>query len=117
VIPLPANSTPLFINASIRFVNVTHGVNTPATNFIAHMGRAVVLGRQPLLDASLGTNSGLTLTLYGNPGMSYDLLSTTNLSESSLWTTVGRVTLTDLFQVISLPSATQQMQFFKAVQP
>jgi len=29
----------------------------------------------------------------------------------------GSVTLTDLFQTISLGSATNQMQFFKAVQP
>jgi hypothetical protein len=30
---------------------------------------------------------------------------------------MGNITLTDLFQIISLGSATKQMQFFKAVQP
>jgi len=91
--------------------------NSPATNFIAQTGRLVVIGPQSLLEASPGTNSSRTLTLYGNPGMSYDLLSTTNLTDRSSWSTVGSVTLTDLFEVINLGGATNQMQFFKAIQP
>ncbi|HEV7927174.1 MAG TPA: hypothetical protein VGR14_17605, partial [Verrucomicrobiae bacterium] len=91
--------------------------NSPVTNLIGQMGRVVVVGPQSLLEASLGTNSNPTLTLYGNPGLSYNVLSTTNLADSSSWSTIGNVTLTDLFQVISLGNATNQMQFFKAVQP
>ena len=80
------------------------------------MGRVVVIGNQSLLDSSLDANSNLTLTLYGNPGVSYDLLTTTNLIGGS-WSTVSSITLTDLFQVINLGSATNEMQFFRTVQP
>jgi hypothetical protein len=91
--------------------------NSPITYFIAQPGRVVAIGSQSLLDASLGTNSSRTLTLYGNPGVNYGLLSTTNLTDSSSWSTVGSVTLTDLFQVVNLSNVTNQVQFFKAVQP
>jgi hypothetical protein len=91
--------------------------NSPVTNLIGETGRVVVIGNQSLLEASLGANSSRTLTLYGNPGVSYDLLSTTNLTDNNSWITMGNVTLTDLFQIVSLGSATNQMQYFKAVQP
>jgi hypothetical protein len=105
-----------FVPLTVTNIGAVASNNSPATNFIGQMGRVVVIGSQSLLEASPGTNSSLTLTLYGNPGVSYDLLTTTNLMGSS-WSTVGSVTLTDLFQVIGLGSATNQMQFFKAVQP
>jgi hypothetical protein len=105
-----------FVPLTVAKIGATGPNNSPVTNVIGQMGRVVVIGPQSLLEASLGTNSSRTLTLYGNPGVSYNLLSTTNLTDSS-WITMGNVTLTDLFQTISLGSATNQMQFFKAVQP
>jgi hypothetical protein len=91
--------------------------NSPVTNFIGQTGRVVVIGNQSLLEGSLGTNSSRILTLYGNPGVSYNVFFTTNLTENSSWTTLGNVTLTDLFQNISLGLATNQTEFFKTVQP
>jgi hypothetical protein len=90
--------------------------NSPATTQLAQSGRVPVIGPQSLLEASLDSNSNPTLTLYGHPGVSYDLLSTTNLIGGGSWSKVGNVTLTGLSQVNSLGSATNQMQFFKAVQ-
>jgi hypothetical protein len=88
--------------------------NSPVTNFIGQSGRIVVIGPQSLLEASLDTNSSRILTLYGNPSVSYELLSTPNLTGP--WLPIASVTLTDLFQNISLGIATNQPQFFKAVQ-
>ncbi len=88
--------------------------NSPVTNLIGQTGRLVVIGSQSLLEASLDTNSNRILTLYGNPGVSYELLSTPNLT--SPWLPIANVTLTDLFQNISLANTTNQAQFFKAVQ-
>jgi hypothetical protein len=105
-----------FVPLTVTNIGAVVSNNSPATNFIGQMGRVVVIGSQSLLEASLGTNSSRTLTLYGNSGVNYDLLSTTNLTDRSSWSTLGSVTLTDLFEVISLGSATNQMQFFKAVQ-
>jgi hypothetical protein len=91
--------------------------NTPITNVTVQFSRVVVIGPEPLLDASLGSNSTRLLTVYGNPGVSYDLLTTTNLSDKNSWIPAGSVILTDLFQVINLGGATNQMQFFRAVEP
>jgi hypothetical protein len=67
--------------------------------------------------SSPGTNSTQTLTLYGKPGVKYDLLSATNLAEMDSWNIVKSLTLTGLFEDIKLGAATNRMQFFKAVQP
>jgi hypothetical protein len=106
-----------FVPLAVANMGATASNNSPVTNLFGQMGRIVVIGNQSWLEGSLGTNSSRTLTLYGTPGVSYDVLSTTNLADNSSWMSMGNVTLTDLFQVISLDGATNQMQFFKAVQP
>jgi hypothetical protein len=106
-----------FVPLMVANMAATASNNAPATNFIGQSGRLVVIGPQSLLEAALGPNSSRTLTFYGNPGVTYSLLSTTNLVGNGSWNTVGSVTLTDLFEVISLGSMTNQEQFFKAVQP
>ena len=70
---------------------------------------------QPILAAVPGTDSTLMLTLYGNPGVTYDLLSTPSLTETNGWATVGSITLTDTVKTLTL-GATNPMEFFKAVQ-
>ncbi|MGA2177126.1 MAG: immunoglobulin domain-containing protein [Verrucomicrobiota bacterium] len=106
-----------FVPLTVANISAVASNNSPATNLLAQMGRLVVIDRQSLLDASLGTNSSRALTLYGNPGVTYDLVATTNLADRNSWSTVGSVTLTDMFQSINLNGATNQMQFFRAVQP
>jgi hypothetical protein len=91
--------------------------NSPATNSISQAGRVVLIGPQSLLEALPGTNPGPTLTLYGHPGASYHVLSTTSLAGGGSWSNWATVTLSDISQVISLGSATNQMQFFRAVNP
>jgi hypothetical protein len=95
----------------------SHADDSPATNFFTQDGRVVLVGAQSLLEASLDTNSNAVLTLYGLPGTTYDLLTTTNLIDGGSWRAFEEVTLSDLFQVISLGSATNQMRFFRAVEP
>jgi hypothetical protein len=91
--------------------------NSPITNFFLQAGRVVVIGPQSLLDAIPGGNPSRALTLYGNPGMNYNLLSATNLAGTVSWSVVRSVTLTDLFDIITLGGNTNQMQFYKADQP
>jgi hypothetical protein len=112
---LPGTSA--FVPLAVAGIVATVSNNSPVTNLIDQGGRVVLISSKSLLELSPGTNSSRTLTLYGNPGVSYDLLSTTNLIQSSPWSMVESVTLTNLFQVINLGKATNQMQFFKAVQP
>jgi len=89
--------------------------NSSVTNLIGQSGRLVVVGSQPLLEASFSTTSSLLLSLYGNPGVTYNVLTTTNIANTNSWSAVGSFTLTNLLQLISLGGATNQMQFFRAV--
>jgi uncharacterized repeat protein (TIGR03803 family) len=91
--------------------------NPPPTNVAAQTGRVVVIGPQSLLEALLDTNSNPALTVYGHPGETYGILSTTNLLDVSSWTPWGSVTMSGLSQVISLGRPTNQIRFFEAVQP
>ncbi|MGD0413204.1 MAG: hypothetical protein ABSC18_16050 [Verrucomicrobiota bacterium] len=111
---LPGSSA--FVPLAVANFGATTAINSPAAVSAAQGGQVVVVGNKPLLGASLGTNSSPMLTLYGNAGVNYELLSTTNLSGSG-WTTAGSVTLTNLSQLINLGGATNRMQFFEAVQP
>jgi hypothetical protein len=106
-----------FVPLLVANIFATASNSSPATNSISQEGRVVVIGPQSMLEASLDTNSNPTLTLYGHPGVSYDVLSTTKLADGGSWTKVVNITLSDLFQVISLGSVTNQMQFYKAVGP
>jgi len=110
---LPGESA--FVPLVLANIGATDVNNSPATNFITQAGRLVVIGPLSLVEASLGTSSSATLTLYGNPGVSYVILSTPTLAGP--WSIKAFVTLTNLFQVISLGSATDQAEFFEAVQP
>ncbi len=112
---LPAGSA--FVPIVVANMGTAASNNTPITTVVGQSARVVVIGRQPLLEASLGAGSNLLLTLYGNPGANYNLLATTNLFDKSSWSAAGGIALTDLFQVIALGVPTNQMQFFRAVQP
>jgi len=87
------------------------------TNVIGQFARVVVVKPQPQLEVSLTGISSPSLTIYGTPGLGYDLLTTTNLLDQSFWSSARSLSLTDYFQVIALGGATNQMQFFKLVQP
>jgi hypothetical protein len=87
------------------------------TNFFVQNGRVVVIGNQSLLEGWLDTNYNRMLTVYGNPGVSYEILTTTNLADPNSWSAIGDVPLTNLFQFISLEGETNPVQFFQVVQP
>jgi hypothetical protein len=104
-----------FVPLALANISVEAANNSAVTNLIAQVGRVVVIGAQPLLESAIGANSSRTLTLYGNPGVNYDLLSTTNIANTNSWSTVGSVTMSQLVQSVSLGSATNPVQFFQAV--
>src|ERR1035441_6281593 len=57
----------------------------------------VGIGKEPLLEAGL-SNSQRLLTLYGNPGASYQMASSTNLLRTN-WAPVWHVPMTNLSEV------------------
>jgi hypothetical protein len=82
-------------------------------NIAGQSGRVVVIGPQPLLEAWIATNHRM-LTIYGNPGASYETLFTTNLLATN-WLAGWRIPQTNLAQTYE---ANEQLQpvFYRAVQ-
>jgi hypothetical protein len=72
----------------------------------------VLIGAQPLLEASLTTNLARLLTLYGNPGAAYEVDYTTNLLPAN-WQYGWRVPMTNLYEVFSVNASLPQV-FYRA---
>jgi hypothetical protein len=85
---------------------------TPVGDSTGKPGRVVVIGLQPLLEASLDTNATRILTVYGNPGSNYQLFFTTNLGFTN-WPPTGSVLMTNLQQNINPNQITPQI-YYKA---
>ena len=111
---MPVSSA--FVPLLVSNFSGTTSNNAPKPLSASQAGRVVLVGNQPLLEGAIGTNSHRLLLLYGNPGVSYELLSTTNIANPNSWSTLGSVTLTQLVQTASMGSATNPVQFFQAVQ-
>ena len=63
-----------------------------------------------MLQAWLGTNASRMLTLYGNPGASYQVLYNTNLAGTN-WLAGWRVPLTNLYETFPASSAFPQVYY------
>jgi hypothetical protein len=70
----------------------------------------------PVLVASLTNGATLVLTLYGNPGSNYTVVSATSLLSPITWTAFTNLTLTNAVQVINPGPLTNPMEFFRAAQ-
>ena len=86
---------------------------TAVGNSGGQAGRAVVIGQQPLLEAWLATNRRM-LTIYGNPGSSYQTLFNTNLLTTN-WLAGWRVPQTNLAQVYEANEELSPV-FYRALQ-
>jgi hypothetical protein len=74
-------------------------------------GRVVDIGPQPLLEASMVTNARM-LTLYGNPGASYQIAYATNLLITN-WVPAWRVPMTNLAEMFPVNQMLSQV-FYRA---
>jgi hypothetical protein len=81
-------------------------------NSVGQAGRAVVIGREPLLEAWLGTNSARMLTLYGNPGATYALGFRTNVLGTN-WQFAWRTPMTNLYETFAA-DAKPGLLFYRA---
>jgi uncharacterized repeat protein (TIGR03803 family) len=109
---LPGSSG--FVSLAVTNVTGTESNGTLAGNAVGQPGREVVNGPEPLLDAWLGAGGRRMLTLYGNPGEHYQILSSTNLTSAN-WQTEQSLTLTNLVQTIPAAGAETQV-YYRAVQ-
>ena len=93
-----------------------HGTNNDASAIsqsTAQPGRLVVVGQQSLLEALLAPDGERSLALYGHPGESYQIQSSTNLSKAGNWLNLMRVPLTNIMEQFSLDSS-PPLAFYQA---
>ena len=77
-------------------------------------GRVVIIAQESLLDAWISSNSKRMLTLYGNPGASYELDYKTNLLAGN-WQFGWLVPLTNTYAVFAANGLLPQV-FYRAVE-
>jgi RHS repeat-associated protein len=102
-----------FVPLIISGVQGTKSDGTPVGNTFGVSGRIVVLGTQPLLEAWMATNHRM-LTVYGNPGSSYQTLFNTNLATTN-WQPGWRIPQTNLSQVYEANEQLRQV-FYELLQ-
>jgi hypothetical protein len=96
-----------FVSLSPTDLVGTNTVGLPMGNASGQSGRMVIIGREPLLEATLSAGSQRQLTLYGNPNSSYAIGSRTNLTGLALqpgatnWPVAWRVPMTNLWQTFA----------------
>jgi hypothetical protein len=86
-----------------------------APSVLAHEGRVVVVGSQPLLEASIGNLGARTLALYGKPGTNYIIETSSNPADAGSWTTWTNRTPASLQESLPAPSGTPTI-FYRARQ-
>ena len=80
-------------------------------------GRVVVIGSQPLLDALKPVANQHFLTLFGNPGMTYQIDTSTQMEPPITWTYFSEVTLTNVSQRVGGVINPPPTLFYRVRQP
>jgi len=75
-------------------------------------GRVIIVGKEPVMDASPGTNASLMLTLYGNPGASYEVDYKASLLGAD-WQYGWRAPMTNLYEAFAVNASLPQI-FYRA---
>jgi hypothetical protein len=83
-------------------------------NIAVQPGRIVIVGNEPLLEASLGPKSRRDLTLFGKPWSSYEIQCSTNIANPAAWKHLMRVPVTNLSTVMVNMNASLPNAFYRA---
>jgi hypothetical protein len=86
------------------------------TNYITPAARIAVIEGQPLLWASLLSNSSRQLTLFGRVGVSYELQHSTNLALPTVWNSALSYVQTNGVQTLEVDSVNPNI-FYRIFQP
>jgi hypothetical protein len=82
----------------------------------AAFGQVIIIGNEPVLQASISPSLVRNLVLYGFPGASYEIQSTTNVMNPGAWVNLMRVPLTNRFEVFNGLGINQPASFYRAYQ-
>jgi len=112
---LPAGDS-AFVTLAVNNISLTALDGTAVAPGFGRPGRVVLIGAQPLLEISQ-TNFSPVLTLYGNPGVNYNLLSSASVLGQNTWAPFTNITLASAVQVVNPGPSANSAVFFRAVQP
>jgi RHS repeat-associated protein len=87
---------------------------TPATNLDAELGRVVVLGEAPLLEALRTPDGQPTLVLYGRLGTECTLEFNPDLGQPLAWQPTWQGRMTNLYLSFPTPGGLARAGFFRA---
>ena len=77
-------------------------------------GRVFIIAQEPLLDVALADGQTRSLTLYGQPGHSYEIQVATNLDETVEWLRLTETVLPAPFLALSPMPETAPVVFYRA---
>jgi hypothetical protein len=109
-----ARQSSAFVPLLITDIDGLKPDGAPVANAIGNAGRVVVIGAEPLLEAWRLPSGQVQLTVYGPPGVTVRLETTTNLAETASWTTWRDVTLSGLSTNVSPVPSSSQTLFIRA---
>jgi len=78
------------------------------------VGRFVIAGEEPLLEAVFGTNGVSAVILYGRPGPDYTVGSQTELDPAGAWQPVWQGPLDDVFRELPMAVPAEGAVFLRA---
>jgi hypothetical protein len=105
-----------FAPLTVNNIVPTAADNSAIPTILNQSGRLVLVDAQPLLEMKLTTNLTPTLTMYGSPGASFQVVTTSSMTPPVVWTPLTNVTMVTVIQPINLPASTNQMGIFGVLQ-
>jgi uncharacterized protein (UPF0218 family) len=88
---------------------------TLVTNLNEQVGRVIVIGEEPLLEAILQTNRQPAVVLYGPANSTNFFQANSDLMQPGAWTTERTLILTNLFEILPRTNNDPTPRFFRAI--
>src|SRR5207247_9017268 len=95
-----SNAPAAFVRLQISNLSARQANVSVLSRMLSNVGRVILVNVEPLLEARITGGGIRQLILYGEPGLSYQLQYSGDLSDTHHWKNWIRVPLTNLFQVI-----------------
>ena len=110
----PSNAPSAFVRLQISNLSARQANGSVLSRMLSNDGRVILVNVEPLLEARITGGGIRQLILYGEPGLSYQLQYSGDLSDTNHWKNWIRVPLTNLFQVIENVDPNGPNVFFRA---
>jgi hypothetical protein len=88
---------------------------TPFQTTLADAGRVIVIADHPILEALTPVSNRHQLLFYGNPGVTYEVQTATNLTPPILWRPLTQVVLSNIVQTVEGGPNNVPFQIYRAV--